>query len=478
MKHPAPLFAFAVATLAGAFLLSSSTTPPPKRPVVKKTPVKKSTQPVGALTFADHTLQVTAQLDRTHLQQIPGGVASESVWMNVELQGADTGARADLAAVLVIDRSGSMAGEKIDNARRAARRMLNQLKDGDQLAIVSYGSDISVDLPLTFLNAQSRARAKRVIGSLEEGGGTHIDGGMKAATRLIQKAQLTGKVGRVILISDGRPTEGERRSDVLVRHSNALREMGVTLSTIGVGLDYNEDLMQALATSGGGRYHYLKRSRQLSAIVDAELSHASRIVARSVQLHLSQSLPGFEVVAVNGISTSDKGMIMVKVGDLAAGEKRSVLLRLDVKPIALSAASARTFAAPEVLYTKAIDGQPTLLAQRADHFHMALSNDAHVVDQSRDAHVRVQVLKMATAMELQTSMKAYSRGDLKGATDGLQKRMSALSSVAKETGDNDLKREAENVSRVLKKLRKAAPKSDLGMDLVKEQKAHAFDLLY
>jgi len=475
MKHPAPLFAFAAATLAGAFWLSYDAAPTPTpKPQPKPAPVQN--QPVGKLTFADTTMQVTAQLDRLHLLKESGQVAPESVFMNVELKGADMSARADLAAVLVIDRSGSMAGDKIDNARRAARRMLTQLRDGDQLAIVSYGSDVSVDLPMTTLNAQSRARAKRVIAMLEEGGGTHIDGGLHAARRLLKNGNAG--VGRVILISDGRPTEGERRSDLLVNHAEQLRHMGVTLSTLGVGLDYNEDLMQSLAVGGGGRYHYLRRSHQLPAIVDAELKHASRIVARSVQLRIPSQLQGFDVVAVNGHAADANGTLEVLVGDIAAGEVRNVLLRLDVKPVQAAAKSALQFAAPEVLYTKAADGRPALLAQRADPFRMAFTDDAHVVDQHRMSMVRAQILKVSTAQQLTSSMRAYAKGDVTKATEALATRVKALNAVADETGDLGLKREAENVDRVLRRLKKAKPQSESGQDLVKEQKARAFGLMY
>jgi Ca-activated chloride channel family protein len=285
-------------------------------------------------------------------------------------------------------------------------------------------------------------------------------------------------VGRVILISDGRPTEGERCSDILVKHAEELRLMGVTLSTLGVGLDYNEDLMQSLALGGGGRYHYLRRSHQLPAIVDAELRHASRIVARSVQLRIPAQLEGFDVVAVNGHATEASGTLEVRVGDIAADEVRNILLRLDVKPVEAAASSALQFAAPEVLYTVAADGRPALLAQRADRFRMAFADDVHTVDQHRAPSVRAQVLRMSTAQHLTSSMRAFAKGDVTQATQALSTRVKALNAVADETGDLGLRREAENVGRVLRRLEKAEPQSESGLELVKEQKARAFGLLY
>ncbi len=477
MQRTAVIYGLALSTLVGAFLLAPRLMAPPTPPTPVAAP--KSAAPITKLVYGDGTLEVTASLDRGYLAaNAAAGGSLEPVWMDVAIKAAGVQTRAPLAAVLVIDRSGSMAGDKIDDARQAAERFVQGMVDGDMLAIVTYGSDVTVDLPFVTLDGASKTRALGIVRRIEEGGGTNVDGGLMAAKSQLAAADtsgaLGGKVARVVLVSDGRPTEGDRRTATLVGHTAALRGQGVTTSTIGLGLDYNEDLMESLAVDGGGRYHYLKTGAQMAQVMDAELQHGRNVVASNVKLHLPRALAaGLRVVAAPG--SKDQGQsdkLVVDVGDLAAGEERHVLIKVEA-----TNASDVGFAAPELLYTKAGQTAQSLVAHRADAFRLLPTTDLAMLNASRNDDVRIRVLQIEASLTLTSSMNAWSNGDRDMARNQLQKAKGEVEAAARRTGNAMLMREAKNMDDVLMSVDAApAPASAAGMDVVKAQKARAFDL--
>ncbi len=468
MQRTAVIFGFAATTLVGALLLAPRMKEAPKPPPPVEAP--KSAAAITQLVYGDGTLEVTATLDRGLVMN-----NGEDVWMDVAIKANGVQQRAPLAAVLVIDRSGSMAGDKIDAARMAAERFVNGMADGDMLSVVSYGSDVSVDLAFTTVDASSRRQALNIVRRIEEGGGTNIDGGLMAAKSQLARANTSGKVSRVILISDGRPTEGDRRVQTLSGHSQSLRQTGVTTSTIGLGLDYNEDLMEQIAVVGGGRYHYLKTGAHMAKILDDELQHGRNVVASNVKLHLDRALArGVTVQDAPGqLDVGNAQKLVVDVGDLAAGEERHVLVKLAVTPDSDGAG----FAAPEFIYTKAGATSESLVAHRADAFRMLKSDDIAAVNASRIDDVRVRVLQIEAATALTSSMQAWSSGDAERAKKNIERARAELKSAAHRTGNVVLMREAQNLDSVYESVSRApAPSSAAGMDMVKAQKARAFDL--
>jgi len=468
MQRHVVVYGLALSTLAGAFLLVPRLAAPPSPPV--EHPAPPSDAPVSRLVYGDGVLEVTATLDRAWLQT----GATEPLWLDVAVKASGVQTRAPLAAVLVVDRSGSMAGDKIDAARAAAERFVQGMADGDLLAIVTYGSDVTVELALTELTSSARRQALDIVRRIEEGGGTNIDGGLMAARTQLQQRTLGGRVGRVVLVSDGRPTEGDRSTVTLTGHAAALRGLGATTTTLGLGLDYNEDLMEALAVDGGGRYHYLRTGDQLARVLDDELQHGRNVIAAGVKLHLPRALaPGLRAVGAPGqkdVGNADK--LVVDIGDLAAGEERHVLVKVDV-----AHASDVGFAAPELVYRRPGAAAESLVAQRADAFRVKPTADIALLNGSRADDVRVRVLQVEASLALTASMSAWSAGDAAVARTNLQKAKADLSAAATRTGNAVLLREAENVDRVLESVSAAsAPSSEAGMDIVKAQKARAFGL--
>jgi Ca-activated chloride channel family protein len=332
---------------------------------------------------------------------------------------------------------------------------------------------VSLDMPIATLDHATRQRALSVVRNIEEGGGTNIDGGLMAARSALTKVDLSGRIGRVILVSDGRPTEGDRREATLVSHASRLNDSAVTTSTIGVGLDYNEDLMEHIAVEGRGRYHYMKTGSELAKILDDELQHGAAVVASGVKLYLPRNLGGFTVQDAPGSRVTMNDRIVVEVGDLAAGEERHVLLKLAVH----SGPDAEAIAAPELTYKKAGGLGDSLLAHRADAFRVLRTSDLAQVEQSRNDDVRVRVLQVEASLALTESMSAYASGDAAGARQRLTAKKDELKAYAARTKSATLAAEADNMDAVLGTVSAApAPASESAQHMIKEQKARAFEL--
>jgi Ca-activated chloride channel family protein len=468
MQRTAVIYGLAVSTLAGAFLLVPRIKPTEPVPTPDPIPAPAKAAPLTELVYGDGTVEVRARLERGYVQRNSG----EPVWMDVAVKANGVATRAPLTSILVVDRSGSMAGDKIDAARMAAERFVNGLKDGDALGIITFGTDVTTELPVTVMDSASRARALKVVRNIEEGGGTNVDGGLMAARRMLDDAQLTGRVGRVVLVSDGRPTEGDRRESSLVAHATSLREKGIVTSTLGLGLDYNEDLMEHLAVEGGGRYHYLRDGSQLAQILTDELQQASAVVAAGVKIYMpSSGALAFADAPGSKVSRADR--VAIDVGDLAAGEERHVLVKL--QPAAI--ADVMQMNAPELVYRKVTETTDSLVAQRADPFRVLLTDDIAQLEQSRRDDVRVRVLQVEASLAMTESMQAYASGNASAARARLAEKKAELAKAAAKTKSDALAAEAANFDKVYDAVQAApAPASAAAQDLIKDQKARAFQL--
>lgn len=469
MQRTALVYGLAASTLAGAFFLA-----PRLKPEPLPLPVSSGQSAVTELVYSDGVVAVTARLDRSHL----AAGSDEPVWLDLSIKASGMQQRAPLTAVLVIDRSGSMAGDKIDAARMAAERFVSGLRDGDALGVITFGTDVTVDLPISPIDAATRTRALGVVRGMQEGGGTNIDAGMSTARQLLSGADLSGRVARVVLLSDGRPTEGDRREATLVGHAAGLRSQGIVTSTLGLGLDYNEDLMEHMAVEGGGRYHYLRHGAQLAQILSDELAQASAVIAAGAKLYLPTTIAGLRVLEVPGARVhTAANHLAVDIGDLAAGEERRVLVKLQVS----ASSDAVTFTAPDLVYRKILANADALVANKADPFRMiavaATPEGLAMLEQGRRDDVRVRVLQMEASLALTESMQQFAAGDAPAARAKLTENKVHLHEFAKRTGNAMLAAEADNFDKVLQVVN-AGPSanSEGAQDLIKQQKARAFQL--
>ncbi|MBX2814221.1 MAG: VWA domain-containing protein [Myxococcales bacterium] len=157
------------------------------------------------------------------------------------------------AISLVLDRSGSMDQQYLEQARQAAKRIVNKLQDDDSISIVTYGSTARIDLPLLSV-ASSRLRAEEILNDLLAGGGSNLSLGLEYGQQSLRMFSAQTHERHIVLITDGRANLGLTELGPLQHLVRYGRKHSITLSTLVIGDDVNHSLMSGLTAAGGGSY--------------------------------------------------------------------------------------------------------------------------------------------------------------------------------------------------------------------------------
>ena len=197
--------------------------------------------------------------------------------------------RTPLNIALVIDASGSMAGDKLEAAKKAALGLAERLSRRDRLTVVSFASDVVVHLDAVPATAENAVRIRSEVSGLETRGMTCLSGGwfagVECTARIAEKdPRLTA---RVIILSDGHANEGITDPEELREHAGELRLRGVLTSTLGIGDGYDEHLLRGIAENGGGRLHDAELAAEISTVLLGELDDILGTLVENAQIVLS-----------------------------------------------------------------------------------------------------------------------------------------------------------------------------------------------
>ena len=233
--------------------------------------------------------------------------------------------RAPLAVALVIDVSGSMQGDPIAHVLKSCELVADLLSDKDELAIVTFSNHAGVRRGLTRVDAEGREKLKATLASIAVDGGTNIHGGLEVAAGVLMTAPA-GLRRAMVLMSDGQPNVGMVAPAAL---ADFVRSLKLAVSTLGFGLHHDENVLDAIATAGSGRYAYIPDP--IVARVDlarAALAHGG-IVADHLELKIEMA-EGVELVQVLPASQLRHGKhgISTSIGDVFIDEPRSIALEL------------------------------------------------------------------------------------------------------------------------------------------------------
>ncbi len=238
---------------------------------------------------------------------------------------------------MVIDRSGSMQGEKIRYTKEALNYVINTLEKRDMLSIVQYDDKVQVLCPPQRVVDKNALKEK--VNNIQVGGATNLSGGMEKGYELVtgmrnkKTASANQYIHRVILLSDGRANQGVT-DPVALRGiaSKQFNSNGVSLSTFGVGADYNENLMASLADQGGANYQFIGSPDQLPDIFGTELNDMVSIVAKNTVLEIDypEKLVTLEKVYMYP-HKEGSGKVDIFLNDMFTGQQKAILIKFKVK---------------------------------------------------------------------------------------------------------------------------------------------------
>ena len=389
-----------------------------------------------SLFVSSGTLGVEARLGHAVLQS--GKDTDSYVFVNVK---ADSQAVASTPSPLnlsiVVDRSGSMKGKRLQNALDAARGMVRRLRDGDAVSVVAYNTSTETVVPVTRVDSSSRDRIVRAITGITASGDTCISCGIDKAMTLLR--QRSGMVNRILLLSDGEATAGVRDVPGFREIAARCRRMGASVTTIGVDVDYNERVMAAVAQESNGRHFFVENVASLPRIFDQELESLVRTVAKNAEAVIELA-PGVQVERVFDRSFRREGnRIVVPLGTFSAADQKSVLVQIRVPR---GAEGERSIADVRLAYTDLVSDGPA--SQQGELIAMMTTDPARASD--LDPLVSGRLSRSETVGALEEANRLFAAGKVADARRIVSKKRDELAARGRTSANKAPAKRKKEVS--------------------------------
>ncbi len=345
--------------------------------------------------------------------------------------------RVPLNISVVLDRSGSMQGEKIAYAKKAAAFVVDQLNNGDVLSVVNY--DDRVEITSASETVKNKEILKRKIEELYDRGATNLTGGMLEGYNQAESTKKEGFVNRVLLLTDGLANAGiTDPAQIKMLVEKKYMEQGVALSTFGLGADYNEDLLTMLAETGRANYYFIDSPDKIPAIFAKELKGLLSVVAQNAMVQVDIP-PGLQLVKVYGYpfeQTGDK--VTVRFNDVYAADEKGILVKFSASsPIreamtfncSMQYTSANTF--EKVQATKRIVASP--------------ATDTSSINKSKDKLVEEMIALFESAEAFETILSDVDNGKYEDAKIKTDSAIRVLYEKQRLVPSKKLKQQEENL---------------------------------
>ena len=347
--------------------------------------------------------------------------------------------RPKLNLSVVLDRSGSMGGNKMPHAREAAKYCVDQMLPTDRMSTVIF--DDFVDVLIPSQEVRNKAAMKSEIDRIEARGSTALHeawvrGGLQVSDHLDNDA-----INRVLLITDGQANVGETNVTTIVHQTRELAARGVSTSTIGIGRDFNEDLLMPMAEAGNGNSWHVQEPNDMQRIFEVELKGLISQVGHSVTFGIKPQ-DGVRVVEVlNDFEQDASGRY--KLPSLQAGSPLEIVVRLHVP--ATESGTKVHLADFDLSYI----GQNSKLPERATAKLEAEFASAEVVESlAENGQVTKAVLLLMNARARREAVEYIDRQDIAGARSSLAMAMDATNAMFSRAPSPELQKELEDLAGV------------------------------
>lgn len=391
----------------------------------------------------------------------------QEVFLHVALHGAEhpETPRLGMNLALVIDRSGSMASEdKLRYAKSAAEQLVTRLRPDDQLAIVTYDDQILTSVPST--PAREEQRFLDAIRELVPGNMTDLHGGMVRGYEEVLAHFDEKKLNGILLLSDGLANRGVTLPGEIARRAAECHGRGVRISTMGMGLEYDEDLLQGIAQSAGGNYYYVGEAETVGGYLDEELDELGRVTARDVELRVELG-EGVTLCEVYGRPHRREGReVVIPLRDMYSGQNCKAVARLTVQG---TAGERRMLARASLHYRDAVSSEAC--REQGQPLAVAFTDDLDEVLHARNRDVLVQAEIVQNGMALDAAMQLQKEGQFQAAQELLAARYLNSKTVNEtEFRDAEVQRTLNRIQQVMLDLERTRsdPRARRGLQLLTE----------
>lgn len=359
--------------------------------------------------------------------------------LRIALKGFDLDSdkhRTPVNVAIVIDRSGSMQGEKMEHARKAAMEAIDRLRDDDIVAVVSYDTTAEVLVPAT--KASDREGIKERISRLTPRGNTALYAGVRKGADEVRKFKNDRSVNRVILLSDGLANVGPSSPTELGQLGRSLLKDGMSVSTLGLGLGYNEDLMSSLAVESSGNHVFIENADDLHTVFQNEFDDVLSVVAQNIRIQAKLAKGVRPVKVLNFPGEIDGQTVYIELGQLVARQERYFVIELEIQHG--KSGSSMPVAEVTVEYKNAVTHTTDKLSSSV---RARFTESKEVADAAINKAVLASCVIQIANDRNRKATETRDRGDIPAAEKMLKENADFLRYNYRELGDETLKRRAD-----------------------------------
>lgn len=365
-------------------------------------------------------------------EMLPTGTRETFLGVWVDVPDVRPEVRPPMELALVVDTSGSMAGAKIENARNAASTLVRNLRDGDIVALDAFSDAARTVVPPTRIDARSREAVLRAISGLGVSGSTNMFDGLTLAEGQVAAAPASHGIRRIVVISDGIANVGPSSPETL----GAIAERGLRfraqVTSLGVGNDYDERTLNALAIRSSGRLYHLSEPREMANILKGELALLDATMASDSFIEIVPA-PGVTLLGADGVRFEWQGRsegLRIPLGTLHAGQHREALVRVRIDDGAAFEGQTRSLASVRLRFRDAQDSDLERVQEIVARTQ--LTSDGAQVASHSNSRTKAIVAIQDLAKSQMAAAQRINDGDFSDADQELARAEAALAARAKD----------------------------------------------
>lgn len=395
---------------------------------------------------AQDDVEITTRISHPYLE--PG--TEQTVYFKIGLQGKklyENKERPGINVTLILDKSGSMSGQKIADAKNASKMLIDRLNPNDIVSIIAYDNQPHVIARAQPVLHPEMIKAK--INQIRANGGTALYHGVETGAHELQKYFTDNQISRAILLSDGIANVGPSTPNELEALGRRLASDGISVSTIGLGLGYNEDLMARLAASSDGTHQFAESPSDLAQAFDWQFGKMASVVANGteVTINFADNVTPIRVLGRAGRVSSHSAYF--NLNEIFSTHETYTLVEAKIKTP--TTAHQRLPLGHTVISYRNLNTMSIVQHNRG--LYADISRDKNLLRNTRDTDVIIAATEQISALKHQEIIKLRDEGQTAEATTQLEELSKTVNQAGEDMNSGKLQRYGEILKQQLNDLK-------------------------